>query len=132
MTRETTLARGRLAAEAGMVDACTIQRGATVTTNSDIGVVSRTFTTIYSGQCKLQNAGAAFARPTDVGQAQVFLTRMELHVPVTAPVAQPDDLLTITACAHDPDMVGRQWHIRGMPDKSWVTAHRYNIELVTG
>lgn len=132
MSRESTLARGRLAAIAGMVDACTIQRVATSTTDPDTGVVSRTYSTIYTGQCKIQNSGAAFARPADVGQAELFLTRMELHVPVTAAVAQPDDLLTITASAHDPDMVGRQWHIRGLPDKSWPTAHRYSIELVAG
>lgn len=132
MSAASVLARARIAAARLFVDACTIQRLATSTSDPDTGAVVRTYTTIYAGPCKIQNSGAAFARPADVGQAEVFLTRMELHVPVTAAVAQPDDLLTVTASAHDADMVGRQWHIRGMPDKSWPTAHRYSIELVAG
>jgi len=132
VSAESTLARGRLAASRLFVDACTIQRVATSGTDPETGAVTRTYSGVYTGPCKIANSGAAFARPRDVGQAELFFTRMALHVPVTAPVAQPDDLLTVTASVHDPDMVGRQWHIRGTPDKTWATAHRYSIEEVTG
>lgn len=132
MSAETTLARAQVFAARLMVDACTIQRRTGSTPIGDSGDTTPTYITIYTGICKMQQAGAAFARPADVGQAELFLTRMSLHVPVTAPVAQPDDLLTITASVHDPDMVGRQWHIRGLPDKSWPSAHRYSVELVAG
>lgn len=131
MSAESALARGRLFAAKLFVDACTITRKTGEATNPDTGTITPTSLTIYSGKCKVQGA-SGFARPSDIGQAVLFLTRMQLHVPVTAPVAQPDDLVTVTACVHDPDMVGRQWHIRGTPDKSWPTAHRYGIEEVVG
>lgn len=131
MSAQTALARARIFAAALMVDTCTIQRIASVATDLDTGVVTPTYSLIYSGPCKVQQA-SGYARPYTVGEAVVFQTRMQLHVPVTAPVAQPDDLLTITACPHDPDEVGRTWHIRGTPDKTWPTAHRYGIEEVVG
>lgn len=131
MSAETALARSRIFAAKLFVDTCTVQRLLTAVTDPDTALTVNTYTTIYTGPCKIQQA-SGYARPKDVGQAQVFETRMQLHLPVTAPVPQPDDLLTITACPHDPDEVGRTWHIRGTPDKTWASAHRVGIEEVTG
>jgi hypothetical protein len=54
MSATTATLRGRLAAEANMVDACTIQRVTGTTTNDTTGVVTPTYTTIYSGKCRMQ------------------------------------------------------------------------------
>lgn len=131
MSAQSALARARIFAAALFVDTCTIRRLAVSTANGDTAQITPTYTTIYSGPCKVQQA-SGYARPATVGEAVVFMTRMQLHVPVTATVAQPDDLVTVTASVHDPDMVGRQWKVRGTPDKTWPTAHRYGIEEVVG
>lgn len=54
MSRESVLARGRFAAELGMVDACTIRRrNPGGTTDPDTGYPTQAYTQLYAGKCRV-------------------------------------------------------------------------------
>lgn len=131
MSAESTLLRAQAAAAALMVDACIVQRRTGETTNGDTGVVTPTYATIYAGPCKVQQPSGSIARPSTVGEAEVFLARLELHVPVSVVGIASDDVVTVTASAHDADLVGRPFHVRELAHKSWLSARRYSIIEVT-
>lgn len=131
MSAASTLARGRAAAVALMVDTCTVRRITSTTTNPDTGHVTPVYATVYTGACKVQ-ARSGSGSPSTLGEAGVIIAQMELHVPMSVTGVQPDDLVTITASVHDPDLVGRTWHIRGLAHKSYLTARRLSMVEVTG
>jgi hypothetical protein len=131
MSATSVTLRGRAAAERLMLDTCTIQRTASLTTDPDTGVVTPTYTTVYTGKCKVQQQSPASA-PTVVGEASVFVGQLELHLPMSVTGVQPDDLATITACPLDADLVGRTFRLRGPAHKSYLTARRYPVVEVAG
>ena len=130
MSAASVLARAQAAALALMVDTCTIRRLASTSTNADTGVITPTYTTIYSGACKVQQR-VPRATPQTVGEAEVFVAHMELHLPVTVTGVASDDLVNITASAHDPDLLGRSWRIRSLAHKSFASARRFSMIEVT-
>jgi hypothetical protein len=133
VTATSVTLRGQLAAEALMVDSCTIQRVTGTSTNDTTGVVTPTYSTIYTGKCKLQAVGSkgqAPARPHVVDQAQVFLFQLELHVPMSVTGVQADDVVTVTASLLDADLTTRVWRIRALSHKSFQTARRFTLEEV--
>lgn len=134
MSAASTLARGRAAALQLMVDTVVVTRldPVATTTDPETGVVTKVFTTVYSGPGKIQRTPrASRVTPTSVGQAEVFETRLELHLPMTAVGIAGDDIATVTASAYDPDLPGRTFHIRELASKTWETARRFGIEQVT-
>lgn len=131
MSALDALARGRAAAEALMVDACTIKRLDTQTTDSETGQVTNTYTEIYSGKCKVQRSGlVSVARPQQVGQAQLYTSTLELHVPMSVTGANADDLVSIDT-SMDPDLVGRDLHLRELAHKTYATARRFGLTEVS-
>lgn len=121
--------RGQAAAERLMLDTCTIKRKTGETTSG--GVVTPTWSTLFSNQkCKVQSVGLA-DQGTTVGEAFKIVKRPEVHLPVTVTGLQPDDVITITASALDPDLVGRVYVIRDVLAKSYATARRVNVLEVT-
>lgn len=124
------LVRAQAAAQALMVDTCTISRTAGETTDPDTGQITPTTTTVYSGPCKVQQM-AAIARPEVIAEAAVFVSRYDLHLPMSVIGVASDDLVTITASVHDPDLVGRTWHIRELAHKTWASARRMSMIEVT-
>lgn len=132
MSATSVTLAGRHAAEALMLDACTVKRLASQVTDPETGVVTPTYTTIYTGKCKVQRTTrASRVAPTSVGEAEVFLARLELHLPVAASHVTSDDIATVTASALDPDLVGMVFHVRELAAKTLQTARRFGIELVT-
>src|SRR5258708_10268191 len=113
-----------------MVDACTIQHKTGETTNQETGVVTPAYATIYAGKCKIQRT-IPRVTPTDVGQAEVYIGHVELHVPVSVTAASADDLATITASPLDPALVGRTYRLRLIPHKTFLTARRFGLIEVT-
>lgn len=125
MSRATVLARGRLAAEAGMVDACTIRRR----TGSAVGVdgsVTPIYATLYTGKCRVQQVTAE-PTPADPGEDLRLLVRRTVQLPIAVTGLQPADEITITASANDADLAGRVFLIHGLHDKSEATARRVNV-----
>lgn len=131
MSRASVLARGRTAAEAGMVDACTITHAGAATTDDLTGAVTGSPTAVYTGACRVQQPVAAGQRE-DVGEMSVVMLRLVLQLPV---VGSEDvtrgDLVTITSCVNDAALVGRVFRIHDLAHKSEATARRFAIEEVT-
>ena len=57
MNPAAVLARGRAAAEALMVDTCAIRRRTGETLDDTTGEVTATYDDVYSGRCRVQQAG---------------------------------------------------------------------------
>lgn len=125
MSAASITLRGRAAAERDMLDAVTVQHQ-TGASEDAAGVITPTYSTIYSGKAKIQQSAPA-AAPTDVGQAAVFVGQMQVHLPVTTATAAvaPDDLVTVTTCVLDASLVGRTFRLRGPAHKSYATARRF-------
>lgn len=130
MSATSATLRGRSAAERLMTDTCTIRRVTGQATDAETGVVTNTYTTVYSGRCKVQQRGASGGN-TDVGQAAIVLVSLELHIPASATGVTTDDIATITASALDADLVGRMFHLTGVAHKSYLTARRFPMVEVT-
>src|SRR5438105_9043008 len=93
------VARGRAAAQALMVDTCTITRNGAPDTNPDTATVTYpNAQTIYTGKCRLK-LPVAIGRPDMVGGAQEFTQHPILSLPATTTGVQIDDQVTITASA---------------------------------
>lgn len=130
MSRDSVLAAGRRAAEAGMVDACTIRRVTGKTTNSVTGVVTKTHATLYTGKCRVQQQ-RALAEQRDVAEDRVLLLRLEVQLPVSATGLRTSDEITITA-SRDADLVGRVLLIRDLAHKTDATSRRVQVTERTG
>ena len=126
MSRATVLARGRVAAEAGFVDSCTIRRITGSTTDPNSGVITPTYSTLYIGKCRVQQAQAQ-APPTDAGEAYLLLLRLEVQLPMTVTGLRVSDEITIDTSAHDPDLVDRVFLVRDLAHKSHATARRVQV-----
>ena len=125
MSAASVLARGRAAAESLMVDACTIQRVVGQTTGPG-GVVTDDLDDVYAGRCRVQQDKAQ-AQQQDPGEAHVLMLRLEIQLPMSVTGLQAEDVVTITASAHDPDLVGRTFVIRDLAHASHKTARRVQV-----
>lgn len=121
----------RVTAASQMVDACTIQHQTGTATNTTTGVVTPTYATppLYTGPCKVQ--GAMQATGQDVGEARLAVLSPFVHVPITVTGVVWGDLVTITASANDPELVGRVFRVVGPDHKSFATARRLQCTEVT-
>jgi hypothetical protein len=131
MSRATALARGRLAAEAGMVDACTVTRVGTRVTDTTTGEVTEPTSTLYTGQCRVQQAQAQATEET-VGEDHLLLLRLEVQLPMSVTGLEVGDLITITASAHDADLPGRVFRIHDLAHKTHATSRRVQCVEKTG
>jgi hypothetical protein len=131
MSAASVTLRGRARAEEQMLDTCSIARVTGLSTDPDTGVVTPTATTVYTGKCKVQQGGVPIGAPTNVGEASVMFTHLQLHVPISATDVRADDVATITAAALDPDLVGRRYTISAPAAKTFLTARRFDVQLVS-
>lgn len=131
MSRESVLARGRAAAEAGMVDSCTIRRVTSSTSDPDTGVETPTWAQLYAGQCRVQQATAQ-AQREDIGEDHLLLLRLEVQLPMTVVGLEVGDEITVTAAASDPDLPGRVFLVHDLAHKTDATARRVQCIERTG
>lgn len=129
MSIEAFLARGRAAAVELMVDACTIEYLDTSVTDQDLGTVDETFTPVYAGKCRFQQPAPSGNR-TDVGEADVLVGQLILQVPMSVVGIRPNAVVTCTASALDPDLVGRKWTVTGLGHKTHSTMRRVALQEV--
>lgn len=129
MSRDRLLARGRIAADAGMLDTCVIRRVTGTTTDDFSGVPTKTYLNPdpYTGKCRVQQTSPA-ATQYDVGQAAVRLQPLTIAVPIAVTGLEVNDEITITASLNDPDLVGRVFLVRELAHKSEATARRLGVE----
>jgi hypothetical protein len=132
MSAQTAIARARIAAENMMVDACTITRGGTVTTDDLTGgttVVGGT--TIYTGKCKLQQGPGAAAQRADAGEVVSYLLGLQVHLPVVGSEAvQRGDTVTITTATLDQALANRTFTVQDLLLKTYGSSRRLGCEEV--
>jgi hypothetical protein len=126
MSRALAFARGRTAAELGMVDACTIRRESGGSTDQTTGVHTPTWSALYTGKCRVQQALAQAAQH-DAGEDYLLMLRLEVQLPMSVTGLEVNDELTITTSAHDGDLVGRVFLVRDLFHKTEATARRIQV-----
>jgi len=115
--------------ESLMLDTCTVGNPTGAITNETTGVVTVTYTNVYTGRCKVQSTSGTESNPT-VGGATFTVLRSEVHVPVGAFTPDDGQVVTITACALDALLVGRVFRVVSLLHKSQATAYRLGVEEV--
>lgn len=128
MSLQSALARGRTAAEALMVDACTIRHKTGESASG--GVITPTYSTLYNGKCRVQVRSEA-GQGQNVGEAYLVVERHEVQLPMTVTGLREGDQITITASALDPDLVGRVYVVRDVVRKSHLTSRRVTVLEIT-
>lgn len=132
MTRASVLALGRAAAEAGMTDTCVIERSTTSTTDRSTGVVTRDWTEVYSGPCRVQEVVPFVREASPSPDQKVLAVARVLQLPVaTSAGVRSGDRVTIATAVNDPDLVGLRMIVRGQKAKSEATARRLDVEEMT-
>lgn len=121
--------RGRLASEALMVDACTVQRPGGLVTDAD-GNVAPVLTPVYTGVCKVQQTISQASNPSAGGHS-FTVQDSRFDFPVAAGPLAIDDVVTVTASVLDPQLVGSVFRIVELFHKSMATAQRTRVEQVT-
>lgn len=136
------LAEGRAAAEAIMLDACTITRvtGPEGEMDLETGLPTPAPTaTVYplpggvaplDGRCKVQTY-EPHESTRESGDHVYTEQRYHLHLPIGAGPFQVGDTATITAAAADPQLIGRSYRIAGLHHKSLATAQRLLVDEIT-
>jgi hypothetical protein len=128
MSADSVLARGRTAALKLMVDACIVKHITSTSTNPTSGVITPTYSTLYTGACRVQQSKqGASGQPTDVGEAALVLLRLEVQLPMSVVGLSEGDEITITSSALDPDLVGRVFVVRDLAHKTHLTARRVGV-----
>lgn len=130
MAAAATLA-GRRAAEALMVDACTItHRTGVGVLNETTGQVARTSTTVYTGPCRVQSPQAQ-PQQAEVADRAATTQPLVVSIPVAAAGVLVGAAVQITASALDAELVGRRFRVTGVHHKTHATARRLQVEEVT-
>lgn len=134
MTAISAIMRGRKAAEALMIDTCEIKRLTGEVTNLQTGIVTPTYTVLYSGIARFQRVRGqrlGSAHPVVVGEAQVYYQPLAVHVPTTVLGVHVNDIVTCLTCPLDDDLVNKHFFVQGLPPKTFITAHRFGLQEVT-
>lgn len=128
----TALVELRRQAESRMVDSCTVHRvleGETVT-DPVTGVDSPATEQVYAGRCRVQTYEPQERNP-ELGGATATVQRYAAHVPVGSFEPQVGHVVTITAAALDPHLVGRVFRVVALLHKTAATAYRLGVEEVS-
>jgi hypothetical protein len=127
MSRTLVIARAQAAAEAGMVDACTIRRvtGETTVPSSGVVIPAYLVPNPYSGKCRVQQS-LAQADQHDAGEDYQLQLRLTVQLPMTVTGLEVGDQVTITA-SQDGDLVGRTFLIRDLFHKTDASARRVGV-----
>jgi len=121
--------RGRIEAEALMLDTCTVHRPGDPVTDAD-GNVTAGLTLLYTGPCKIQQTLAQSSNP-EAGGHQYTVQDTRWDTPVAAGVFEVDDVVTIVGAVLDPQLVGRVFRVTEPFHKTGATAQRTRVEEVT-
>lgn len=105
------------AANGQMTATCTIARPTTVGKTFDSTTGITTFpdpATVYDGDCRVQHPTIQ-DMPAGQVERQTVVSEYTVTLPVDTVRIQLGDVVTITACAGDPDLVGDVLTVTGVP-----------------
>jgi len=128
MSMVSVTLRGRAAAERNMLDTATVT-STSRTIDQTTGAEIVTSTQAYTGRCKIQSGATQESTP-EAGGATITVQRSEVHFPVGAFVPAIGQVVTITAAALDPLMVGLVFRVVALLHKSAGTAYRLAVTEV--
>jgi len=129
MSVASLLARAQVAAEALMVDTCTVKYQSGTSFNATTGLDAPTYTTRFTSACKVQARDLA-VQERDSGGHEASLVRLSVHLPVSAAAVHTDDIVTITVATHDAQLVGRTFRVLAPVGKSFASARRLDVEEI--
>ncbi|MBX6360101.1 MAG: hypothetical protein IRZ03_08480 [Acidobacterium ailaaui] len=132
MTARGAITRGRRAAEALMVDQCTIRAESDeVTTDPVTGVVTPVpGKVVYTGRCKLQLTRGAFPSTPEGGEHRWSMAPLEVHIPVSGTSAVNANCVIEVTASSDPANVGRRFRVRAGDRKTFGTSIRLIVDEV--
>lgn len=136
MSAASATLRGRAAAEAQMVDSCRVERPGDPVTDPDSGEVTPSMTLIYgpdspeNGKCKVQQTISQGSNPS-AGSHAFTIQDSRVDFPVSAGPLMVDDVITMTASALDPQLVGTVFRVSELFHKTYATAQRTRVEEIT-
>jgi hypothetical protein len=84
-------------------------------------------TTLYTGPARVQTYEPV-QRDVEVGGGSAAVQRYAVHLPVGSYKPEVNDVVTVTACALDANLVGREFVVRGLLHKSAATAYRLVVD----
>ncbi len=131
MSALSVAVQGRTAAERIMLDTVTIRRKTGTGFNETTGQYTDTTSTVYTGKCKLQDAGRTLQGEAEAGRREVITLSSFLHLPVSVTAVQVDDVAEVTA-SQDPGAVGRKLRVAQLDYKTFATARRLQVEDAIG
>jgi len=112
--------------EALMTDTCTIKRQTGTALNATTLAMEPTYTTLYTGKCRVQLRDTVATQP-DAGERAHAIVRTIVQVPVATTGVRVDDVVTVTASA-DADLTGRAFRVRSTFHKTHATSRRLECE----
>lgn len=131
MTAQSAIQQGRIAAEALMLDSCSITRVTGPAGPLDPVTGEKTpppTATVYEGKCRIQTYEPQESRP-ESGDHAYAVQRYSVHIPV-GPVVRVDDVVTVTSATLDPDLVARRYKVMGLLHKTYATANRLLVDEI--
>lgn len=129
MRTELLVQRRRKAADALMVDDCTIARPGEPVTDPDTGDVTNSPVEVYAGPCKVQSKDSAVSSP-DAGEHTFTVVSRQVHIPANAADVKDGDVVTITASLMNVFTVGKQYRVEGFEPDSFDTAARLPVKIL--
>lgn len=132
VTASAVATAGRLAAEALMVDTCTIGTPGAASFDSNTGTYTPPIITpVYTGKCRVQVVDSLNAGTPEVGERELTIQNLILQVPISATGIQVGHVAEITAAALDPELVDRRYQVVATHAKTHATARRLQCREVT-
>ncbi len=107
----------RRAAEATMLDRCTITRDPAGPDSRPFDEQTLTYgpapaaTPVYAGRCSVTPDNNIQAHADTQGGQDIYRDEYRARIPITATCPQIGDWLTVTAAADDPALLGRDYQI---------------------
>ena len=111
-----------------MLDGCVVEFRDGTEWDEETGRDEPVWAERFASKCRLQIRG--FVSTEDqAGGRGVLITVAELHLPVSAPMVEPADRVTITEIGpySDPQILGKRLRITGWTGKSLATARRLEV-----
>lgn len=128
MSVQAALEAGRRAAEALMLDHCTITRGGGTTFDDDTGTYTPDAgTVLYDGVCKLQTREVQALR-VNIAGAEGTVVDWTVHVPIAGTEdVRPGDTVTLTSGTFDGALRTRTFTVDGPHMGTAKTARRLPV-----
>lgn len=113
-----------------MIDECTVERPAdlpqTPVLDADGNVVTPAPTTVYVGRCTIADPSSTLQGYRTVNDDAGVPNQRVLRVPHAADL-RPGDLLTVTASAVSPGLIGDVFTVAGEDERSYATYRNYRL-----